>query len=70
VIQFVLCFRELGSSVFLYTGGNEVTAVVIYDFAQEAQFTLVAAFSVVVVAVNLGVVSLARRWLAFDRWAA
>ena len=70
VIQFVLCFRELGSSVFLYTGGNEVTAVVIYDFAQEAQFTLVAAFSVIVAAVNLGVVSVARRWLAFDRWAA
>lgn len=68
VIQFVLLFRELGTSVFLYTGGNEVTAVVIYDFAQEAQFTLVAAFSVIVAAVNLGVLVAVRRWLAVDRW--
>ncbi len=69
VIQFVLLFRELGTSVFLYTGGNEVTAVVIYDFAQEAQFTLVAAFSVIVAAVNLGVVTLVRRSVGLDRWA-
>lgn len=69
VVQFVLLFRELGTSVFLYTGGNEVTAVVIYDFAQEAQFTLVAAFSVIVAAVNLGVVALVRRWVGLGRWA-
>lgn len=69
LIQFVLLFRELGASVFLYTGGNEVTAVVIYDFAQEAQFTLVAAFSVIVAAVNLGVVAMVRRWVALEGWA-
>lgn len=68
LIQFVLLFRELGTSVFLYTGGNEVTAVVIYDFAQEAQFTLVAAFSVIVAAVNLGVAALARGWAGLGRW--
>lgn len=68
VVQFVLLFRELGTSVFLYTGGNEVTAVVIYDFAQEAQFTLVAALSVIVAAVNLGVVALVRRGLVRRGW--
>lgn len=69
VVQFVLLFRELSTSVFLYTGGNEVTAVVIYDFAQEAQFTLMAAFSVIVAFINLGVVAAMRRWMAADRWS-
>lgn len=43
----------------LHRGGNEVTAVVIYDVAQEAQLPLAAAFSVIVDAINLGVVALA-----------
>ena len=63
LVQFVLMFRELGTSIFLYTGGNEVAAVVIFDFAQEAQFALMAAMSVIVAFVNLGVVAIARRWL-------
>lgn len=69
LVQFVLLFRELSASIFLYTGGNEVTAVVIYDFAQEAQFTLMASFSVIIAAINLGVVAAVHRWLAPDRWS-
>lgn len=64
LVQFVLMFRELGTSVFLFTGGNEVSAVVIFDFAQEAQFSLMAAMSVIVAAVNLSVIIVARRWLS------
>lgn len=67
LVQFVLMFRELGTSIFLFTGGNEVSAVVIFDFAQEAQFALMAAMSVIVAAVNLGVVVIARRWLSRTR---
>lgn len=52
-LLFVLLFRELSTSIFLYTGGHEVTAVVIFDLAQEAQFPLMAAFSVLVAAINL-----------------
>ncbi len=39
-----------------------MTAVVLYDFSQEAQFTLMAAVSVIVVLVNLGAVWAVQRW--------
>lgn len=62
-LNFVLSFRELGASIFLYSGANVVTAVVLYDFSQEAQFTLMAAVSILVVLVNLGAVWFVRRWV-------
>ena len=62
-LNFVLSFRELGASIFLYSGANVVTAVVLYDFSQEAQFTLMAAVSILVVLVNLGAVWCVRRWV-------
>ena len=62
-LTFVLLFRELGSSIFLYKGGNEVVAVVLYDLAMEANFALMSALSMVIAAVNLGVVLTARRFI-------
>ncbi len=70
MVQFVLLFRELGVSVFLYTGGNEVAAVAIYDFAQEAQFALMAALSMIVAVVNLVVVTAVHRWWGGGRFTS
>jgi len=63
VLNFVLLFRELDISIFLYTGTNGVAPVVLYNLASESRFQLMGALSVVMLAVNLGVVLLARRLL-------
>ncbi|WP_051581494.1 ABC transporter permease [Pseudonocardia acaciae] len=63
VLNFVLLFRELDVSIFLYTGGNGVAPVILYNLASESRFQLMGALSVVMLAVNLGVVLLARRLL-------
>ncbi|PWV84862.1 iron(III) transport system permease protein [Prauserella marina] len=63
VLNFVLLFRELDISIFLYTGTNSVAPVVLYNLAAESRFQLMGALSVVVLAVNLGIVLLARRFL-------
>jgi iron(III) transport system permease protein len=61
VLLFVVLFREISASVFLHTAGNEVTAVVIYEFYNEVQFTLMTALSVIVAVANVAVVLVARR---------
>lgn len=63
VLNFVLLFRELDVSIFLYTGTNTVAPVVLYNLATESRFQLMGALSVVILAINLGVVLLARRLL-------
>jgi iron(III) transport system permease protein len=63
VLNFVLLFRELDVSIFLYTGTNSVAPVVLYNLAFESRFQLMGALSVVMLTVNLGVVLLARRLL-------
>lgn len=61
VLNFVLLFRELEASVFLYTGRNPVTAVVLYTLSTESRFQLMGAFSVVVLVINIGMVLIANR---------
>ncbi len=61
VLLFVVLFREISASVFLHTAGNEVTAVVVYEFYNEVEFTLMTALSVIVAVANVAIVLLARR---------
>ena len=61
VILFVFMFRELGTSVFLNTAGNEVISVVIYELYEEIRFPTMSALSVFVLLINISVVMLARR---------
>lgn len=63
VLNFVLLFRELDVSIFLYTGTNDVAPVILYNLASESQFQLMGALSVVMLVINLGVVLVARRLL-------
>ncbi len=66
LITFVLLFRELEMSVFLYTGANPTTATVLYELAGESLFQLAGALSVVILAVNITVVLIAVRLLGAD----
>lgn len=63
LLTFVLLFRELEMSIFLYTGANPTTATVLYELAGESLFQLVGALSTVILAVNIAVVLLAVRLL-------
>lgn len=63
ILSFVLLFRELDVSIFLYSGSNTVAPVVLYHLATESQFQLMGALAVVMLAVNLGVVLVARKLL-------
>lgn len=63
ILNFVILFRELDISIFLYTGSNGVAPVILYNLAAESQFQVMGALSVVILAVNLGVVLIATRLL-------
>jgi iron(III) transport system permease protein len=62
VLNFVILFRELDVSIFLFTGSNEVAPVILYNLASQSQFQVMGALAVVMLLVNLGVVLLARKF--------
>jgi iron(III) transport system permease protein len=66
LLNFVLVFRELETSIFLYTGANPTTATVLYQLASESLYQLMGALSVVIIAINLVIVLVATRWLGTD----
>lgn len=66
LLQFVLIFRELDTSIFLYTGANPTTSTVLYNLASEALFQLMGAMSVLVLAVNIAVVLFAARFVRHE----
>lgn len=63
LLNFVLLFRELELSVFLYTGANPTVATVLFGFANESRYQLAGALSVTVLVINIGVTMLAVRLL-------
>ena len=61
VLNFVILFRELDISIFLYTGANEVAPVILFNLATQSQFQVMGALAVVMLLVNLTVVLVARK---------
>jgi iron(III) transport system permease protein len=61
LIIFVLKFRDLPTSIFLYTGGNEVIGVMIYQYVEEAYYGIVAALSTCVLNFNLIIVLISNK---------
>jgi iron(III) transport system permease protein len=49
VYILVVSFRELSSSILLYTPGNEVLSILIFEQFENGEFTLLAALGVVMV---------------------
>jgi iron(III) transport system permease protein len=45
----VVSFRELSSSILLYSPGNEVLSILIFEQYENGQFTVLAALGVVMV---------------------
>lgn len=65
LVTFVLQFRDLDSSVFLYAGSNPVIAVVLINLAESSLFQLMSAFSVLIFLANLSLVGVAGLILRF-----
>ncbi|MGY2082171.1 ABC transporter permease [Blastococcus sp. SYSU DS0539] len=63
MLNFVLLFRELEMSVFLYTGANPTVSTVLYSLASESLYQRVGALSVVVLLINIVVTVFAMRLL-------
>ena len=63
LLNFVLLFRELEMSVFLYTGANPTIATVLYNLANESLYQRVGALSVVILLINIVVAVIAMRLL-------
>lgn len=55
----IVSIRELSSSILLYSPGNEVLSIVIFQFYEKGELTAVSALSVVLVATLVVVVTLA-----------
>ncbi len=61
ILIFIMKFADLPTSIILYTGGNEVMGVMIYQYADEAEFGIVSALSLLIVTLTLGIVYVSRK---------
>ncbi len=61
VYILVVSFRELSSTILLYSPGNEVLSVLIWEQFENGQFTTLAAIGVLMVTILVVLVSLAYR---------
>jgi iron(III) transport system permease protein len=61
VYIFVVSFRELSSSILLYSPGNEVLSILIFEQYENGQFTVLAALGVVMVVTLAVIVTVAYR---------
>jgi iron(III) transport system permease protein len=56
---FVVSFRELSSSILLYSSGNELLSILIWEQFENGKFTTLAALGVFMVVVLMVLVSIA-----------
>jgi len=61
VYIFVVSFRELSSSILLYSPGNEVLSILIWEQFENGRFTVLSALGVVMVLTLVVVVTIAYR---------
>lgn len=62
LLLFVAFFREISSAVLLYTPGNEVVSVLIWDLYQNGNFGLMAALAMITLVLIYGVFAAALAW--------
>jgi len=61
LIIFIMKFRDLPTSILLYTGGNEVIGVIIFQYVDEAYFGVASALSSCILLFNLAIVYISTR---------
>ena len=60
-IIFCLKFRDMATSIMLYTGGLEVISILIFEYVEEAEMGLLGALTFLVFCINFSLVTLSRK---------
>jgi iron(III) transport system permease protein len=60
-IIFCMKFRDMATSIMLYTGGLEVISILIFEYVEEAEFGILGALTFIVMCINLGLVVLSKK---------
>jgi iron(III) transport system permease protein len=63
ILLFIAFSRELSASILLYSPGNEVLSVVLYDLQQNGQFREISALAFIQIAASI-VLVLVAKWLS------
>jgi iron(III) transport system permease protein len=61
LILFLIFFKEINASILLFSSGNEVMSVVLFQLLEEYTAPVVAAYSVILTAILLAVVFIVKR---------
>lgn len=61
IIIFILKFRDMPLSMFLYSSGNEVVAVQIYQYQEKGEYTMMAAGAIIILLMSLILVVVSRK---------
>jgi iron(III) transport system permease protein len=61
LIIFILKFRDMPLSMFLYSSGNEVVAVLIYHYQEQGEYTMMSAGATIILVLSLILVVLSRK---------
>ena len=67
LIIFITKFRDLPTSILLYTGGNEIIGVTIFQYIDEGLFGQASALSSFILLFNLAIVYIANRIAGKDQ---
>ena len=60
-IIFCMKFRDMATSIMLYTGGLEVISILIFEFVEEAEMGTLGALTFIVMCINLTLVALSKK---------
>jgi len=58
-----LKFRDMPTSMFLYSSGNEVVSILIYQYQEEGEYTRMASVAILLLILNLALVLFLRRFM-------
>lgn len=63
IIIFILKFRDMPTSMFLYSSGNEVVSILIYQYQEEGEFARMASVAILLLILNLTLVLISRHFM-------
>lgn len=66
ILLFISFFRELSASILLYTPGNEVISVAMYDMWESGEFRYLSAVSIIVIIIAVAALYLVRKFSGVD----
>ncbi len=67
LILFLIFVKEINASILLFSSGNEVMAIVLFQLLEEYDASVVAAYAVILTAILLAAVMIVRRIIRFEK---